>query len=956
MKSEALVSDPSHGVNRDSIDVQKKRPGMLFSAMQSTKCAEMYNAGIAKIKNGKLEDAIFLLHEAHFFSPSDPAPLVALAECFVFLCDIKSAIRQYRKALWVAQIRDSIDPTEAPLLTISSTTPKGPSQLTSREPQLASSVSTDVRKARSISSFRINSNGEKLSNLPLLEDASEKVLRDTQPSIISSHSSLPQLPSTPRSKAGNSTRGSSSSSSESEKSSPFSEGSATLSSASSRVLRGKVDDEKITAKVSGKRESARGVEPSEKGPTTTASRSSFNSKLFSNSNLLRGNNRASKAKRSVTELLEAYTGEGSETIKGILGASSRTLPPPNFQGDEAGRSTLYSQSVRSCNAENNHLSASVQLKNIQIRLAGLLDALGLILFRVKDFHQALQCVEDSLLLVEDPVVQLHRSVFLISLQREEEAESLLDEQIKKNVGCKVQTAALLINLLVNRQAFRPARMLIDEFTTLSHCENCITVAKHIFLSKYERYRQKALEKNDLGTISKCIDVFSNDVELLFSRANIYIAAKQYKSSVQDLFRCVKETNGTHKEAIEKMTSVLFSIGSSLDGREGIHDAIRYYSESLKWQAENKLVLLARADCYVKVEDFENAMADYQQLLQIDADDSTATRRIAFLHDLRGKEMYNQNDVKNAELEFTNAIKRCDTEPLFYYHRALCRFNLGESRYGLRDVLSCQQLDPKDPFIRAFVVRYLGSPDIPRTTKSFKKLVEAEGMKKDETPTTEESQGEKMPSYGRRITSDDRVMAGVCSPALPRMCGTTKKTAKKYYGVQSARVTKELMEAVDAAEAGGWRNLPAEKALRQREKMTTRGEHSSKHVMPILLGSQQSFPWSRKPPGLGVVEGSRLQIAKREEPTTLLNARQKVRSNFLRVHHSKKGSKEPVVPNEQPPSEVLENVSPTHPSPKESLLLPTVLSSEVRRSSDLKQYSSDNQTMERKNSSIPPPLP
>lgn len=952
MKSKSVVDDPVHGVNRVSSDVQKKAPGMLFSAMQSTKCAEMYNAAIARIKNGELEDAIFLLHEAHFFSPSDPAPLVALAECFVFLCDIKSAIRQYRKALWVAQVCDSIDPTVSPLPTIFSTARKEAPHPTSPEPQLVSSIPTGIMKTPSISSARAPSKVEKVLIHPLSEDTPEKVLRDPPPSFISSHSSMLKLPSTPRSKADNSSRSSTSSSSESDDSSSFSEVNEALSSALSGVLGSKVDDEESTPKESIKKESVSGVEPSEVS-TATGNRSSFHFKLFSNSSLPKGNDRASKEHHSVSDPLDGDADDGAESIRGILGASSRTLPPSNFQGDEAGRSALFSRSVSSGQAENNHFSPSLQLTNIQIRLAGLLDALGLILFRVKDFPQALQCAEDSLLLVEDPVVQLHRCVFLISLQREEEAESLLDEQIKKNVGCKVQTAALLINLLVNRQAFRPARMLIDEFTTLSHCESSIGVAKHIFLTKYERYRKKALEKNDLGTISKCIDVFSNDVELLFSRANIYIAAKQYKSSVQDLFRCVKETNGTHKEAIEKMTSVLFSIGSSLDGQESIRDAIGYYSESLKWQAENKLVLLARADCYVKVEDFENAMADYQQLLQIDADDSTASRRIALLHDLRGKEMYNKNDVKNAELEFTNAIKRWDSEPLFYYHRALCRFSLGESRYGLRDVLSCQQLDPKDPFIRAFVVRYLGSPDIPRTTKSFKKMVEAQTMEKNETPTTVGSQVEKMPSYGRRMTSDDLVMAGVCSPALPRMCGTTKKTAKKYYGLPSARVTKELVEAVDAAEASGWRNFPAEKALRERKKMTVGKEHFSKQGMPIRLGLEPSKPRSQKPGGLAVIAGSRLQMTKRVEPTALLNARRMVRSTFPVLHHTKNGNKEPLVPNEQPPSVALEkSLSLTHHSMKGSLLLPRDLSSEVRRSSDLEQHSSDESAIDRKNSSIP----
>lgn len=400
--------------------------------------------------------------------------------------------------------------------------------------------------------------------------------------------------------------------------------------------------------------------------------------------------------------------------------------------------------------ENEHLS----LPAVQRRLAGLLDALGLALFSMRDYEQAYHCVKEALALVtglsananaspsttargtseeesEEMTVatmELHRCVYLIALGKEEEAERALEVHMERYPASQAQSAAMLVQLYCNRQSFRKARQLLDaqpssssnsssgDGNVASRHAPTLVIAQHTFNTTYKRYRAKAMEKKDMGTLSTCIEVFPSDVELLFTRAQLYIAQGLHLKSVKDLFRCVKETNGSHKAAVETMTSVLFTMGSGLgEGSSSLEEAITYYSESLKWRNDNTLVLLARGDCYVKLEDYETALLDYRRILQIQPDDTTAQHRIASLHDLWGQKLYAMDDVRRAEAEFTNAIKVNDQDPVFYYHRALCRFKLGESRYGLRDVLSCQQLHPADPTLRAFLVRYLGSSDAPETS-------------------------------------------------------------------------------------------------------------------------------------------------------------------------------------------------------------------------------------------------
>lgn len=770
-------------------------PRMFFADMKQTKCAEMFNAAVEKLKLGKLEDAILLLQEAEFFSPEDPTPLVAHAECFVYLCDLQSAIRYYRRALWAVQKRDNLDPTKQKPSTLiptknglSSAIPPQNSFVTATQDRLTQYGSAATMPPQDVCSATVNETAEpeNEANPPAAQDGGD--IDETEKGDVTA-------------------RRYSQTTSDSEMLySPNGASSKLESSAvqGSPLLNGPAE---VTRKNAGP--TAYGEMSSPKRPKRHTGNVPTLSPQF-------------------IPALEGSTGLASP----IGGDAVKLLSPAVFhESSDMQDSMSMWQTSRTQRIRKN--ANEVQLADIQMRLAGLLDAVSLTLFSMKDFPQALQHAEDSLALVDDPVVQLHRCVYLISLQREEEAESLLEVHMKKYEECRVQTSALMIQLLVNRQAFRPARMLLDNYTGTTRYEDCLTVAKHIFHSKYERYRQKALDKKDLGTISKCIDVFPNDVELLFARAKIRIDAGEHRKSVKDLFRCVKETNGTHKEAIETMTSVLFTIGTSLDGEEGIQEAIVYYSESLKWRSDNTLVLLARADCYVKLEEFEDALTDYRRILQINPDDPTASRRIAFLHDLWGRKLYSQGKVKDAEIEFTNAIKECDTEALFYYHRGLCRFNLDEARYGLRDVLSCQQLKPTDPTIKAFIVRYLGTTDVPDTTKAFKQA-EMKHLVVQDQQTGE-----------THLTNLN----------APPISFTTKKAAKKFYGRPSARITKVLLEAQQASEAVGKGAVPIEKVFQ-----SVHGATSKEHTGFV------DFVCSNAPEGaLTLVTGRKTVIEQRKAP-------------------------------------------------------------------------------------------
>lgn len=736
--------------------------GMKFSVMRRAKCAEMYRAALDMIRKKDLEEAILLLHEAEFFAPEDPTPLVAHAECYVYLCDLPSAIRYYRRALWAAQKRDKMDPTEkkpAPIHSksgYSSAIPKNKRKPTTdlEYPVIGSGISGDSASLSSSSFLHQPFHKENAQGFPMSMRGRKNLMATMPPSQVDEASIL----------------------NEEEEKKPSSNG---PNSIMERLL-----DEADAAEES----------------TQTLSRTTHLNRIDS--------------------VLE----EGSCTEVQTLDASMRMTPlasncsaSPNNSGE---RSPLI-------------CFVGMPTADIQQRLAGLLDAMGLVLFKMNDFSNAIQYAEDSLDLMKDPLVELHRCIYLISLGREEEAEAMLESHMKSHKDCRPQSAALLLNLLVNRQAFKPARVLMEKYASSPNVECCLAVARHIFHTKYDRYRSHAVAKKDILTISTCIDVFPNDVELLFARAKIYIEGGDLRKSVKDLFRCVKETNGTHKEAIELMTNVLFSIGSNLDGEEGIQDAVQYYTESLKWRPDNTLVMLARGDCYVKLEDYQNALTDYKLMLQINPEDQTASRRIAFLHDLWGRKLFSQKKVKEAENEFTNALRECDTEPLFYYHRALCRFHLGEARFGLRDVLSCQQLHPQDPMIQAFILRYLGSMEVPSTSKVFQDAQRNRLVQKD-------------PKSGKEFLTPQ---------STPPSSINSMNVAQKLYGKPSSRIAKALINAGGAPEAMGRGAIPVEEAVN-----SIQGASSRCHI------GFMDFVCRNAPEGaLTIVSGEQTKLISRDPP-------------------------------------------------------------------------------------------
>lgn len=402
---------------------------------------------------------------------------------------------------------------------------------------------------------------------------------------------------------------------------------------------------------------------------------------------------------------ERCSSSGPPTLRGEKAMSAAVFRPTSAadaRGQCGGSGSVAASSCGHPVANADQILADA----VEARLAGILDALSIVLYNTGDYAQALRFAEDSLELRQHPQVNIHRCAYLVALEREDEAEKALEKHLREHPCHHVEATSMLVHLYSLRQAFRHAKDLLENVPGNQRKHPQILLSQHIFDNAYSAFRKRSIATSDVQGLTRCLTVFPEDATLLFERAKYYVEKGMDKKAIHDLFYCLKNLDGNDNGALELMTKTLFNHAASLDGQNGIKDAIEYYTTSLLWDADNIPVLLARGDCYAKLEDYQKALRDFFRVDNISRDPE-AQRRIAFLHDVWGTKFYNQGKLEEAEREFSKAIATCDAEPLFYYHRARCRFDMNEPRYALRDVLSCRHLNPQSATIRDFVNAHIG---------------------------------------------------------------------------------------------------------------------------------------------------------------------------------------------------------------------------------------------------------
>ncbi|KAG0326821.1 Hsp90 cochaperone [Podila humilis] len=241
-------------------------------------------------------------------------------------------------------------------------------------------------------------------------------------------------------------------------------------------------------------------------------------------------------------------------------------------------------------------------------------------------------------------------------------------------------------------------------------------------SEEEANKKEALKIKDLGNASykarkfeealehysKAWELDSTNVSILTNKAAVYFEMGNYDDCIKTCEEAI-DVGREHRADYKLIAKALGRIGTAYLKQEKLSEAIKFYGKSL---AEHRT-----PDILAKLKEAEKIKAKA---------DKEAYRDVALSAEARdrGNALFKNNDFPGAVKEYTEAIKRDDTDPRAYSNRAACYTKLMAVNEALKDCETCIALDPK------FVKGYIRKAAIQLLKKEYNESLETCQQAKD----------------------------------------------------------------------------------------------------------------------------------------------------------------------------------------------------------------------------------
>ncbi|KAG0023612.1 Hsp90 cochaperone [Podila clonocystis] len=217
-------------------------------------------------------------------------------------------------------------------------------------------------------------------------------------------------------------------------------------------------------------------------------------------------------------------------------------------------------------------------------------------------------------------------------------------------------------------------------------------------SEEELNKKEALKIKDLGNASykarkfdealehytKAWELDSTNVSILTNKAAVYFEMGNFDECIKTCEEAI-DVGREHRADYKLIAKALGRIGTAYVKQDKLPEAIKYYGKSL---AEHRT-----PDILAKLKEAEKAKAKA---------DKEAYRDVALSAEARdrGNALFKNSDFAGAVKEYTEAIKRDDTDPRAYSNRAACYTKLMAINEALKDCETCITLDPK--FVKGYI--------------------------------------------------------------------------------------------------------------------------------------------------------------------------------------------------------------------------------------------------------------
>ncbi|KAG0276742.1 Hsp90 cochaperone [Linnemannia exigua] len=217
-------------------------------------------------------------------------------------------------------------------------------------------------------------------------------------------------------------------------------------------------------------------------------------------------------------------------------------------------------------------------------------------------------------------------------------------------------------------------------------------------SEEELNKKEALKVKDLGNASykarkfdealehysKAWELDSTNVSILTNKAAVYFEMGNFDECIKTCEEAI-DVGREHRADYKLIAKALGRIGNAYAKQNKLAEAIKYYGKSL---AEHRT-----PDILAKLKEAEKAKAKAEKEAYRDPALSAEARD-------RGNALFKQSDFAGAVKEYTEAIKRDDTDPRAYSNRAACYTKLMAINEALKDCETCISLDPK--FVKGYI--------------------------------------------------------------------------------------------------------------------------------------------------------------------------------------------------------------------------------------------------------------
>ncbi|KAJ8006061.1 hypothetical protein DPEC_G00124350 [Dallia pectoralis] len=190
------------------------------------------------------------------------------------------------------------------------------------------------------------------------------------------------------------------------------------------------------------------------------------------------------------------------------------------------------------------------------------------------------------------------------------------------------------------------------------------------------------------------------------RGILYRRLKNFTDAIDDLVLAVElsEAGGQGVEPQEDQREVQEEAQAQLVltyndfavrcfSRSFYAEAVTLLNKAIQEQKEESGLYINRGDCFFKQEEWEFALADYQQAEEISPNDSVIWIRLAVMHNTLGTQCYQDHRYQEAADKFSEAIRYNPGVSRYYENRAKAHSRVANVERAMQDAITSLILDP-----------------------------------------------------------------------------------------------------------------------------------------------------------------------------------------------------------------------------------------------------------------------